>query len=159
MQSEVTQQGEPGSPEDPSRGGMAQRRISRRALLGGISSGAAVGSAAWVIPQILVAKPAAGATMSGSPATSAGTSEFPSYAATTGSTADGATTGSTTDGGTTYPLSSLAKTGLDLERDAEIGATMIAVGWALQRWASRSPQAATKAVPAQGSAGSRADSV
>ena len=35
------------------------------------------------------------------------------------------------------PRGSLAFTGLNLQRDAEIGAALIAGGWAMQYWASR----------------------
>jgi hypothetical protein len=47
-------------------------------------------------------------------------------------------------------------TGFNALRDLEIGATMIVGGWALNRWASRSMQAATEgaagesAVPSSG---------
>jgi hypothetical protein len=37
---------------------------------------------------------------------------------------------------TTTPSTVLAATGFNLERDVKIGATMIAGGWALNRWAS-----------------------
>jgi hypothetical protein len=55
-------------------------------------------------------------------------------------------------------LSSLATTGLDLERDAEIGAAMIALGWALHRWASRAPEVATRPAAVEGEAVSRGHS-
>lgn len=150
MRSEDDQQLGPGPPGDESPAGTGQRGISRRAVLGRISAGAAVGTTAWVIPQILTAKPAGGATMSGVPATlglaTSGAAAPPAPPAP-------ATTGSTTAGGAPFTLSSLAQTGLDLERDAEIGATMIAVGWALHRWASRVPEA-TRATAVEGRAGS-----
>jgi len=142
MRSEDDRQIRAGPPDDASPAGTAQRGISRRAVLGRISAGAAVGTTAWVIPQILTAKPAAGATMSGLPATLGAAT--PTAPLTTGSTSDGASS----------VLSGLAQTGLDLERDAEIGATMVAVGWALHRWASRVPQAATRAAAVEGQAGS-----
>ena len=44
--------------------------------------------------------------------------------------------------------SPLAFTGDNLERDAAIGAALVAGGWALHRWASRSPQVAGDAVEA-----------
>ena len=40
--------------------------------------------------------------------------------------------------------SSLAFTGMDILRDAEIGAALIAGGWAIHRWASRKPTPATE---------------
>jgi hypothetical protein len=106
-----------------------------------------VGTTAWVIPQILTARPAAGATMSGLPATLAGTTGTPIVPVTTDAAPDAPST-----------LSTLATTGLDLQRDAEIGAVMIAVGWALHRWASRSPEVATRPATVHGMAGSQGDS-
>lgn len=103
-----------------------------------MSVAASAGAAAWVVPEILTAKPAAGATMSGSPVPSTG-----------GSTASPATSPSTTDGagtsGTSSPATSpstLAFTGIDIQRDAEIGAALIAGGWAMHHWASRTPKVA-----------------
>ena len=145
MSSEDEHQGSSGPPDAGSRAGTSQPAMSRRAALGRISAGAAVGTTAWVIPQILTAKPAAGATMSGSPATLAGTTGTPNFPVTAGAAPDG---------GAPSTLSNLATTGLDLERDAEIGAAMIAVGWALHRWASRSPEVATRPAVVQGEAGS-----
>lgn len=145
MRSEDIGLGCPDSQHDGSIASAGQPRMSRRAVLGGLSTGAAVGTTAWMIPQILTAKPAAGATLSGSPATSpvtlAGTTGTPAFTPTAASGAGAPST-----------LSSLATTGLDLDRDAEIGATMIAVGWVLHRWASRVPPAATRAA-AEGKAG------
>ena len=46
-------------------------RISRRQALGRISAVAGAGAAAWVVPEIFMAKPAAGTALSG-PATSGG---------------------------------------------------------------------------------------
>ncbi len=43
------------------------RTFSRRQALGRMSAVATAGAAAWVVPEILTAKPAAGATMSGTP--------------------------------------------------------------------------------------------
>ena len=83
---------------------------------------ATAGAAAWVIPEILTAKAAGGATLS-APATSAAT-------LAPGSTPDG-----TPPAGT--PASTLAFTGLNIQRDAEVGAALIAGGWALHHWASR----------------------
>ena len=111
MSSEDDQQRREGPPDAAVRAGAAQPGISRRAALGRISAGAAVGTTAWVIPQILTA----GATMSGSPATLAGTTGTPNFPVTAGAAPDG---------GAPSTLSNLATTGLDLERDAEIGAAI-----------------------------------
>jgi hypothetical protein len=80
---------------------------------------ATVGAATWVAPEILTAKPAGGATLS-APVISA-------------STLDGAeeTPKATTNS------KALAFTGLNIQRDAEVGAALLASGWALHHWASR----------------------
>jgi hypothetical protein len=167
MSSEDNQQGSAGPPDAASRAGTSQPGMSRRAALGRISAGAALGTTAWVIPQIMTAKPAAGATLSGPPATLAGTTGAPNFPVTTGTATDGgapstlsnlAPTGTATDGGVPSTLSNLATTGLDLQRDAEIGAAMIAVGWALHRWASRSAKVATRPAAVQGEPGIRGQS-
>jgi len=116
---------------------------------------ATAGAAAWVVPEILTAKPAAGATLSG------GTSSGGSTGGTTGgvttsagTTGDPGTTGANGAGGangvttaaTTTPVKSLAFTGLDIKRDAEIGAALVASGWAMQHWASRTPTLAAGGV-------------
>ena len=120
-----------------------------------MSAVATAGAAAWVVPEILLAKPAAGATLSGTSgtggstgvstsgsvgvSTSAGTtSGTPSTAGTDGT---GDTAGVTTAADTT-PSNSLAFTGLNIQRDAEVGAALIAGGWAMQHWASRTPKPA-----------------
>lgn len=160
------------SPEDGGRG-LTGPPISRRQALGRMSALATAGAAAWVAPEILTARPAAGAALSAPPAGSSG--------GATGSTGSGPTTsGSTTSGSTGTPITSasstnatgvngsgsggssepatfavldevggtLASTGADLERDAAIGAALVAGGWALHRWASRSPKVAGDAVEA-----------
>lgn len=149
MSTEDDQERRAGTPDAAGGAGTAQPGISRRAALGRISAGAAVGTTAWVIPQILTARPAAGATLSGSPATLAGTTGAPDLPVATAAAPDG---------GAPSTLSALATTGLDLERDAEIGAAMIAVGWALHRWASRSPEAAARPAAFHGEAGTRGHS-
>lgn len=100
-------------------------RFSRRAALGQMSAGAAVGAAAWVVPQILTAKSAAGATVSHGPITKATGTPVP-----LASSSPPGTTGPT-------PASGLAFTGADLQEATGIGVAMIAAGWALHRWASR----------------------
>ncbi len=130
-----------------------------------ISAGAAVGTVAWVAPQILTAKPAAGQSLSQSPAATGVSTQPLSTPLSTGSTNVGATTAANVGGtgtppggaGTPVTLSSLAQTGLNLQRDAEIGAIMIASGWALQRWASRSPHPATGTASESGNGGGGGD--
>jgi hypothetical protein len=106
---------------------------------------ATAGAAAWVVPEILTAKPAAGATLSGNHPTTGGSTSNP----TTSPSTTGASTGSGTSGSTspaTSPGSTLAFTGIDIQRDAEIGAALIAGGWAMHHWASRTPKPATETV-------------
>jgi hypothetical protein len=116
MQSEETQ-GDGESPANP-----GENRVSRRQAIGRMSMFATAGAAAWVVPEILTASAAGGATLSAPgvvtrPATLPVAGEPPS------------TPGS--------PANSLAFTGLNIERDAEVGAALIAGGWALHHWASR----------------------
>ena len=153
-------------------------RISRRQALGRISAVAGAGAAAWVVPEIFIAKPAAGTALSG-PSTSGGGGGPPGGGGSPpgggssppgssgsppgssgsppggggGSTSSAPITDVTTTNGpggtgtpskvvtsavtTTPPVKSLASTGLNLQRDAEIGAALIAGGWAMKYWASR----------------------
>jgi hypothetical protein len=103
-------------------------RVSRRQAIGRMSVFATAGAAAWVVPEILTAKAAGGATLSAPgvvtrPATVPAAGEPPSN-----------------QGGS--PASSLAFTGLNIQRDAEVGAALIAGGWALHHWASRAAASA-----------------
>ena len=139
--------------------GEARAWISRRQAIGRLSTGAAVGAAAWMVPEILTARPAAGATLSGTPTpfgfpppggstTPAATdpANDPTSVSTDPAANDptSVSTGVTTamaGTGHTSPSSSLALTGVDLQRDVEVGAALVAGGWALQHWASRTPRA------------------
>jgi len=126
-------------------------RISRRQAMGRMSAVATAGAAAWVVPEILLAKPAAGATLSGNVSTtgsgSVGVSTSPSSSGDPGVSAGaGVSAGGTVgtngpEGVTTAAVSdhpnSLAFTGLNIQRDAEVGAALVAGGWAMQHWASR----------------------
>jgi hypothetical protein len=117
-----------------------------------MSAVATAGAAAWVVPEILTAKPAAGATMSGTHGgggtTGGGSTTGSSTGGTSGntSTTPGATTGNLTAATkpATTPGTSLAFTGIDIQRDAEIGAALIAGGWAMHHWASRAPKPAAE---------------
>ncbi len=127
MDSEAPDHRGPRPVDDPG-GGSSDARMSRRALLGRVSAGVAAGTVAWIAPEIFTTKPAAGASLSGPPVNLAG----------------GVTTGPPVNlagGVTTSPspgiLSRLAFTGLDLQRDAEVGAALVAAGGAVQHWASR----------------------
>ena len=125
-------------------------RMSRRQAIGRLSAVAGAGVAVWVVPEILVAKPAAGATLSGnvSSSGSVGVSTSPTSSGdpgvSAGAGADGAVDagpeGVTTAAHAGAPTS-LAFTGLNIQRDAEIGAALVAGGWAMQHWASRGPKA------------------
>jgi hypothetical protein len=136
MDSEPTRRGGSGAQGDQ-EGGSSAARMTRRALLGGVSTGVAAGAAAWIAPEIFITKPAAGATLSFLPPA-------------TGLTTPSAPTTGTSSG----VLSALATTGLDLERDAELGAALVAGGWAMQRWASRQQAQTIHAAPEADEAGS-----
>jgi hypothetical protein len=118
-----------------------------------MSVAATAGAAAWVVPEILTAKPAAGATMSGVPSTSGSTSTPTTSPATTGGSGASVSSSPATSPG------SLAFSGIDIQRDVEIGAALIAGGWAMHHWASRTPKPATETVNVSeaGEAGSQVD--
>jgi hypothetical protein len=124
--------------------------------MGRMSAVATAGAVAWVVPEILTAKPAAGAALS-NPVSGSGSVGVSTSASSGGDPGTGASVvaggtvsangpeGVTTDADTTAavrPPSSLAFTGLDIQRDAEVGAAMVAGGWAMQHWASRMPKRA-----------------
>lgn len=111
-----------------------------------MSVAASAGAAAWVVPEILTAKPAAGASLSGGAGPSSGPSTS-SSPATSPSTTGGSGAGTSGTSQATSP-STLAFTGIDIKRDAEIGAALIAGGWAMHHWASRTPKPATAPVTA-----------
>lgn len=109
------------------------RRLSRRQAMGHLSAVAAAGAAAWAVPEVLTAKPAGGATLSspvGPVVSTAGSA--PALAA---GGPDGATTVHTTPAA--HGVSALAFTGLNMQRDAEVGAALVAGGWVMQHWVSR----------------------
>jgi hypothetical protein len=135
-----------------SEDGPERPRMSRRQAMGRLSAVAGAGAAAWVVPEILVAEPAAGATLSGngSSSGSVGVSTSPTSSGDPGVSAGaGVSTDSAVDAGPEGVATaahagaptSLAFTGLDIQRDAEIGAALVAGGWAMQHWASRGPTA------------------
>jgi hypothetical protein len=123
--------------EDPAaaRSVLTGSRLSRRQAMGRMGALATAGAAAWVVPEILTAKPAAGATLS-SPGVVTGES---ASVGALGPPAAPVTSPAATQSG------ALAFTGLNLQRDAEIGAALLAGGWAMHHWASR-----TSAPPAKG---------
>ena len=140
-------------------------RFSRRQALGRMSAVAGAGAAAWVVPEILTAKPAAGATLSGGTngggggTTGGTTSGVSTSAGTTGDPGANGANGANgvTTAAATGPAKSLAFTGLDIKRDAEIGGALIAGGWAMQHWASRTPKAAADGPIETHEAGSAGD--
>ncbi|MGO8824900.1 MAG: hypothetical protein ACLQU9_06620 [Acidimicrobiales bacterium] len=149
-------------------------RLSRRQAIGRMSAVATAGAAAWVVPEILTAKPAAGATLSGGTTGGGGTSGGVTTGAnTTGSSGGAGTTGANgtngadgsgvtdgTDGVATDAATTptaLAFTGLDIKRDAEVGAALIAGGWAMQHWASRTPKVAADGAAGPYQAGTAGD--
>jgi hypothetical protein len=121
--------------------------------MGRMSAVATAGAVAWVVPEILTAKPAAGAALSNPVGAGGGGSVGVSTSASTGGT--GASVGASGTVGTNGPddattaadttattPTSLAFTGLNIQRDAEVGAALVAGGWAMQHWASRTPKPA-----------------
>jgi hypothetical protein len=140
--------------------------FSRRQALGRAGVLATAGAAAWVVPEILTAKPAAGATLSGGThtggggSTTGGSSNPTTSPSSTGGAGSAGGTGSTpaTLTSSTSPSgggSSLAMTGLNIQRDAEIGAALVAGGWAMHHWASRGmPKAAAEGATEVHEAGS-----
>jgi hypothetical protein len=130
-----------------------------------MSAVATAGAAAWVVPEILTAKPAAGATMSGNSGGGGGTTGGGTTGGTVKPTTNPSSTtpasaglASSTTPATTSPQT-LAFTGLNIKRDAEIGAALIAGGWAMHHWASRSPKPATDAAAEGHEAGSPDDRI
>jgi hypothetical protein len=103
-------------------------RLSRRQAIGRMSVVATAGAAAWVVPEILTAKAAGGATLS-APAVVTGASTLQAPTEAPDSTPSATHSGS--------PASTLAFTGLNIQRDAEVGAALVAGGWAMHHWASR----------------------
>jgi hypothetical protein len=94
--------------------------ISRRQAL---ATMATVGTAVWAIPEILTAKPAGGATLSAPgqvlplPITTTTLPPVPVQSE--------------------HAANPLAFTGLNIERDAEVGAALIAGGWVLHHWTAK----------------------
>jgi len=127
-----------------------------------MSALATAGAAAWVVPEILTAKPVAGAMSlpgsspisSGSdgPTTAAATQPPTSGVTTAASTAQSPTSGVTT-AAATQPAGALAYSGINIQRDVEIGAALVAGGWAMQHWASRTPKPVADGQIEAGSAG------
>ena len=124
--------------------------------MGRLSAVATAGAAAWVVPEILTAKPAAGRR------------PFEHVAGGGGSVVRRPAASSTSAGPPAAPgvrrrqrqrrgqrarrrrhggghhgddasSSTLAFTGLNIQRDAAVGAALVAGGWAMQHWASRAP--------------------
>ena len=150
--------------EDESGARPGSGHLSRRALLRRTGQGAAAaGLAAWVVPEIVVASPAGAQPLSAPPGGGSGPLTGPGTGATgspggptagfgpgsggggsgggglpgppgtgaTGSAAAGPDAGSGTGHG------SLAFTGFDPEALLGLGATLVAGGWTINRWASR----------------------
>jgi hypothetical protein len=137
MQSEESQEGA-GAP----RAAQARNSLSRRQALGRMSLFATAGAAVWVVPEILTARPAGGATLSAPGVVTAPTPDGPL----------GVPVGSQPGSTPTSPAGpSLAFTGLNIQRDAEVGAALLAGGWAMHHWASRtanSPRVEDPGAPA-----------
>jgi hypothetical protein len=156
---------------------VGQKVLSRRQALGKVSKGAAaVGVAAWVMPEILVARPTVAGAMSNPPSggsaagggpganggqqagptSSGGGAGTPSATVAQSSGAAGAPGGAGAASPTTAGSASsgtLPFTGLNAIQDAEIGVGMIACGWILKRWASRTTAAASEGTEGVGDTG------
>jgi hypothetical protein len=136
--------------------------MNRRQAMGRMSALATAGAVAWVVPEILTAKPAAGAALSGAGTSGTGPVGASGSVSTSASTGDPGTGVSAGAGGSvgangpdgvvttadttaaTDPSGALAFTGLNIQRDATVGAALVAGGWAMQHWASRlGPRAVT----------------
>jgi hypothetical protein len=102
---------------------------------------ATAGAAVWVVPEILTARPAGGATLS-----SPGVVTGQTLAGPLGVPASKPGSAPSSSAGPT-----LAFTGLNIQRDAEVGAALLAGGWAMHHWASRtanSPRVEDPGAPA-----------
>jgi hypothetical protein len=155
MHSEQSQRDVVASSVAPGEGRAGRPRISRRQAMGRMTAVASAGAAAWVVPEILMAKPAAGASLSGTTgntggsggvSTSASTGGDPGVSGTAGANGTVGANGASGSAGVTTaadadPSHALAFTGLNIQRDAEVGAALIAGGWAMQHWASRTKPA------------------
>jgi hypothetical protein len=127
MQSQESQEGG-GAPQTA----RARNSLSRRQALGRMSLFATAGAAAWVVPEIVTARPAGGATLSSPGVVTGPTPNVP----------PGVLTGSNPGSAPSSPAGpTLAFTGLNIQRDAEVGAALLAGGWAMHHWASRTANA------------------
>ncbi len=120
--------------------GETRPRFSRRQAIGRMSAVATAGVVAWVAPEILTAKPADGAVLSGAvtePSVVGQPSSSPSTASSDGTSEAAAL------------ANALAFTGLNLERDAAVGVALVAGGWAMHHWASRPSPAPASGKPAR----------
>ena len=76
---------------------MGRPRLSRRQAIGRIGAVATAGAAAWVVPEILTAKPASGASLSASVGNS-GTGASVGGSTSAGTTGTGTSTGASVTG-------------------------------------------------------------
>jgi hypothetical protein len=136
-----------GARSDGSEAGVGRPRFSRRQALGRMSAVATAGAAAWIVPEIMVAKPAA-AAMSGNGG--GDPDNDGDHDGNGGPDPDrGRGPKSSTDSLATVTPSSLFSAPTHapaMARDAGLGAVTVAGGWAAYRWASRRPDVATTPV-------------
>ena len=153
-QKDVKVQRDEGIPAE--EGGTGPARLSRRQAMGRMSAVAAAGAVAWAVPEILTAKPAAGATLSNPDAAAVGVWSSSSTDPAGFSGPVGVTTAVHT-APAAHAANPLAFTGLNMQRDIEVGAALVAGGWAMQHWASRGPKPAgtgpSGVPPADGASG------
>ncbi len=150
-QKDVMAQGREGIVADGSRTGPL--RLSRRQVMGQISVVTAAGAVAWAVPEILTARPAAGAALSSPLGDGVSIGGSTDRLATNGPEAATATVHASPAAATADPL---AFTGLNVQRDAEVGAALVAGGWAMQHWASREAKPAGTAPSGSQQAGAAA---
>ena len=124
-------------PADSARHGAKSSRLSRRQALGTMSVAATAGAAAWAVPEILTAKPAAAAMSGGGGGDGDGNG---------GGDGDGNGGGKGHKGpkgsaplavvepGTVFPIFGR---GRDVAHSVEVGGAMVAGGWAFHRWQNR----------------------
>jgi hypothetical protein len=128
---------------DGASDGEASPRFSRRQAIGRMSVVATAGVVAWVAPEILTAKPADGAVLSGAVTEPGVVAQLPASPSTASS--DGPSEAAAL-------ANALAFTGLNLERDAAVGVALVAGGWAMHHWASRPGPAPASGPPPEAGA-------
>ena len=148
------------APVDAGDSTRGRPRLSRRQALGRMSAVATAGAAAWVVPEILAARPAAAAMSS--PGGGKGGGDPDNDGDHDGNGGPDPDRGhgpmsAPVDGkgsetlATISPSSMFSPTRHGIVRDAELGGAMVAGGWVFHRWMSRGAASTAAPVPRQGS--------